>query len=102
MLIDHDAADALAFVHQGERLVDVVERHGVGDHRVDLDLTLHVPIDDFRHVGAAARAAEGGAAPDPAGDELKRPRRDLLAGAGDADDDALAPAAMAAFQRHRA
>jgi hypothetical protein len=22
------------------------------DHRVDLDLALHVPVDDFRHVGA--------------------------------------------------
>ena len=29
----------------------------------------------------------------------KRPGRDLLAGAGDADDNALAPAAMAAFER---
>ena len=58
-------------------LVDVGERHGVGDHRVDLDLAVHVPVDDLRHVGAAARAAEGGALPDPAGDELERPRRDL-------------------------
>src|SRR5205085_9051911 len=43
--------------------------------------------------------AEGGAAPHPPGDELERPRRNLLAGAGDADDDALAPAAVAAFER---
>jgi hypothetical protein len=34
-----------------------------------------------------------------AGDELERPGRNLLAGAGDADDDALAPAAVAAFER---
>jgi len=38
-------------------------------------------------------------APHPAGHELKRPRRNLLAGAGNADNDALTPAAMAAFQR---
>ena len=69
------------------------------DHRVDLDLALHVPVDDFRHVGAAARAAEGGAFPDPAGDELERPRRNLGAGWRYADDDRLAPAAMAGFQR---
>ncbi|MBA7651457.1 hypothetical protein ES703_59276 [subsurface metagenome] len=43
------------------------------DHRVDLDFSLHVPVDDFGHVGAAARAAEGGAFPDPPGDELERP-----------------------------
>ena len=35
----------------------------------------------------------------PPGDELERPRADLLAGAGDADDDRDAPAAMAAFER---
>ena len=45
------------------------------------------------------RRAEGASAPRPAGDELERPRSDLLAGAGDADDDALAPAAVTAFQR---
>src|SRR6185503_1031126 len=50
-------------------------------------------------VGAPARAAEGGAAPHPAGDQLERPRRDFLPRRGDADDDALAPAAVAAFQR---
>ena len=75
------------------------ERQGVGDHRIDFDLSLHVPIDDFRYVGTAARAAESGAAPDPAGDELKRPRRDFLTGTGNADNNALAPAAVAAFQR---
>ena len=64
-----------------------------------LILPLHVPVDDLRHVGAAARAAEGRALPDAAGDELERPRRDFLARGRDADDDALAPAAMAAFQR---
>ena len=36
---------------------------------------------------------------DPSGDELERTGGDLLAGFGDADHDALAPAAMAAFQR---
>jgi hypothetical protein len=42
--------------------------------RVDVDLAVHVPVDDLRHVGAAARAAEGGALPDAAGDQLERPR----------------------------
>src|SRR6266545_7284043 len=77
-LIHHHAPDALALMHQIERLVDVGERHGVGDHRVDLDLPIHVPVDDLGHVGAPARAAEGGALPHPPGHELERPRRDLL------------------------
>jgi hypothetical protein len=38
------------------------------DHRVDLDLALHVPVDDFG-TGAAARATER-CLPDPAGNEL--------------------------------
>src|SRR4029079_18310734 len=65
----------------------------------DVDLAVHVPVDDPRHVGAAARAAERGPAPDAPGDQLERARLDLLAGAGDADDGRLAPAAVAALQR---
>src|SRR5918993_4377265 len=98
-LVNHDGADRLALVHQVEGGVDLVERHDVGDQRIDLDLALHIPVDDLRHVRAAPGAAEGGAAPDAAGDELERPRSDLLAGGGDADDDALAPAAVTAFER---
>src|SRR5579872_861982 len=97
--INHHAPDRLALVHQVEAVIDLVERHGVGDQVVDIDLAVHVPIDDARHVGAAARPAKGGALPDAPGDELERPRRNLLAGAGDADDDADPPAAMTAFKR---
>src|SRR5262245_64534106 len=49
----NDAPDAFAFVHQVESFVDVRQRHGVGDHRIDLDLALHVAVDDFRPVGTA-------------------------------------------------
>src|SRR6185503_18296978 len=86
-------------MHQVEALVDVFELERVGDHRVDLDLSVHVPVDDLRHVGAAAGATEGGASPVTAGDELERTGGDLLAGFGDADDDRGAPAAMTGFQR---
>src|SRR6185312_10932320 len=44
-------------------------------------------------------AAERRAAPDPPGDQLERPRADLLPRAGHADDDRLAPALVAALQR---
>src|SRR5204863_9897293 len=90
---------ALARMHQIESLVDVGKRHRVGDHRIDLDLAIHVPVDDPRHVGAASRAAEGGALPHPSSDELEWPRRDLGTGWRDADNDADTPAAMADFQR---
>src|SRR5712691_3064405 len=67
--VHHNAADALALVHQVEAAVDLFKRQGVGDHRVDLNLLFHVPVDDLGHVAAAARAAKGGAFPSPAGDE---------------------------------
>src|SRR5690242_1875768 len=85
-------------MHQVETLVDIAEGEPMRDEIVDIDLLLHIPIDDLRHVAAAARAAKGGALPDAAGDELKRPGLDLLPGAGDADDYRHAPAAMTAFQ----
>src|SRR6476469_2526825 len=79
MSIGHHAADRLAALHQVEALVDVFQRHRVGDEVVDVDLVLHVPVDDLRHVGAAARAAEGRALPHAPGHQLEGPRRDLLA-----------------------
>src|SRR5687767_1897420 len=98
-LVEHHAADRFPFVHQVEGAVDTLQRHRVRDERVDLDLAVHVPVDDPRHVGAAARAAERGALPDAAGDELERAGADLLPRAGHADDHRHAPAAMAALER---
>src|SRR5882672_1651142 len=98
-LESYDGADRFTRVHQIERLVDVLERHDVGDQVVDVDLFLHVPVDDPGHVGAAARAAEGRAFPHSARHQLERPRLDLLAGAGDPDDHRHAPAAVTALQR---
>src|ERR1700761_6513548 len=97
--VDDDGADALACVHEVEALVDLLQAHDVGDHRVDLDFAGHIHVDDLRHVGAALGAAERGAAPVAPGDELERPRRDLLARFRNPDDDRGAPAAMAGLQR---
>src|SRR5690606_5964086 len=99
LLKHHHAADACPRMHQVEALVDLFESHNVGYHRVDLDLALHIHVDDLGHVGAALGAAERGAAPVASGDELERPRRDFLASLGDADDDRGAPAAVTGFQR---
>ena len=86
-------------MHEVESLVDVLEAKTVRDERIDLYLSVHVPVDDLRNIGAAARAAEGGAFPDAAGDQLERTGGDFLAGLGDADDRRNAPATIAAFQR---
>ena len=86
-------------MHQVETLVDVFERQDVGNHRVDLDLAIHVPVDDLRHVGAAPGAAKRRATPGAPGDELERPGRNLLPRAGNADDDRFAPALVGAFER---
>ena len=71
----------------------------VGDHRIDLDLSLHVPVDDLGHVGAAARAAEGGALQTWPGTSSNGRVAISLAGAGDADDHTYAPTAVAALER---
>src|SRR3954465_13747667 len=98
-LVDDDTADRLAIVHEIEALVYAIERQHVGDQVVDVDLALHVPVDDLRHIGAPPRAAERRALPRPPGDELERPRADLLPRARHADDHRHAPAAMAALER---
>src|SRR5690625_1589608 len=97
--IGDDCADRLALVHEVKALIDAVKRQGVGDHRVDLDLPIHVPVDDLRHIRPPARAAKCRAFPDTAGDKLEWARRDLGPGGCHADDDRLAPAAMAGFER---
>ena len=74
----HNATDAIAGVHQIEGVVDVVQRHLVGNQIVDIDLAVHIPVYDPRHVCATLCASEGRAAPYPAGDQLERPGRDFL------------------------
>src|SRR6516162_4966859 len=53
LLVDNDAADAFAFAHQVEAVVDFLERQHVRDQIVDVDPLVHVPVDDAGDVGAA-------------------------------------------------
>src|SRR5258708_16804694 len=94
-----DRSDRFAFVHQIESLVDLLELEDMRDHRIDLDFSVHVPVDDLWHIGAAARAAECGALPYAAGDQLERPCRNFLAGFGNADHYRDTPSAMTGFER---
>ena len=57
-LVHHHGSDAFAGVHQIKPLVDLLKLQLVGDHRVDLDLAIHIPSDDFRYIRAAACAAK--------------------------------------------
>jgi hypothetical protein len=41
-------SDALAIVHQVESLVDVFQRHRMGDEFIDLDVAIQVLIDHAR------------------------------------------------------
>src|SRR5260370_20359561 len=64
--LEHDdRTDRLALVHQIEPLVDLLQFEYAGDHRIDLDLSVHVPIPDFRHHGAAAAPTALRALPPP-------------------------------------
>lgn len=88
------------------------------DELVDLEVAVHVVGDETGELRAALDAAERAAFPYAAGDELegcweelvrelwvgggedrvRTPRADLLAGGGDTNDDALAPALVAGLE----
>src|SRR3546814_10195836 len=86
-------------MHQVECPIDIIKRHGVGNQVVNIDLAVHIPVDDLGHVSPAPRAAKGAPLPYAAGDELERPGGNFLASFGNTDDDAFTPASMAAFRR---
>src|SRR5690606_22906122 len=76
----------------------LLEAHRMRDERVDLDVAVHVLLDHARELTPPLHAAERAAPPYSPRHELKRPRRDLLAGTRHADDRRLAPALMAALE----
>src|SRR5690606_21480182 len=79
-------------------LINILKSEGMSNHRIDLDLAVHVPVYNSGHVGTATRATKGRAFPDAAGDQLERSGRNLPARFSHADNDAFAPATMAGFQ----
>src|SRR5690606_5207043 len=94
----NDRANALAFVHQLERLVDVLQAHGMGNEGIQWNLALLGLFHVARQLGPTLHAAESTAAPDPTGDQLEWPGADFLAGTGHTDDGRLTPALVAALQ----
>ena len=59
----HHGSDALALVHKIEGIVDLIKRHGMSNHLIDIDLAFHVPINNFGYVRAATRTTERRPAP---------------------------------------
>src|SRR5579864_7329164 len=96
--IHDDTSDTLAFFHQVKCLVDPFQRQDMSDHRIDLNESIHVPIDDARRIGATARPAKCRAPPYAPRHKLERSRSNLGSRRRDADDHALSPTAMAGFQ----
>src|SRR3546814_20602794 len=84
-------------MHQVECPIDIIKRHGVGNQVVNIDLAVHIPVDDLGHVSPAPRAAKGAPLPYAAGDEMERPGGNFLASFGNTADDAFTPDAMASF-----
>src|SRR5579863_5143545 len=86
-------------MHEIKRIVDALERHLVRDQRIDRNLTVHIPVDDFRNVRAPPRTTERRALPYSTCHELERPSLYLLPCPGDTNDNRNSPAAMSTFER---
>jgi hypothetical protein len=66
-----DAADAVTSLHVLEGSVDLVEGLSVGDELVDLELAVHVVVDEVGKLSAALDTTESTSLPDATGDELE-------------------------------
>ena len=72
-------------MHQIETVIDVFQLQLVRNHRVDLDLAVHIPINNLGYIGTPACTAKGSATPASTCHQLERACRNLLPRAGDAD-----------------
>lgn len=85
-------------MHQIKTLVDVIKAERMSYHWVNVDFTIHVPVNDLRYICSASGTAEGRTAPGAAGNQLKWSRGDFLSGTCNTDDDRFTPTFVAAFQ----
>ena len=86
-------------MHQVKTLVDVFQRHCVGNHWIDFDFAIHVPVHNFWHISTTLRTTEGSPAPIAAGDELEWASGNFLTSTSNADDDGCTPTLVTAFKR---
>src|SRR5699024_4392912 len=93
-----DGTYGLPRVHHVKAFVDLFQRKGVRNEVIDVDLAFHVPVHNGGYIGTAPGAPKGRAFPFAPRDELEGAGGYLGTGGCHANDDGLAPAAMAAFQ----
>src|SRR5690554_3941270 len=86
VLIMQHRTNALAGVQQVEGFVDLFKRHVMSNELVDLELAIHVALYVARQLSTPFHAAECRTFPDPARNQLERPRGDLFAGSCHTDD----------------
>ena len=86
-------------MHQIKSLIDFIKRQRVGDHRVDIDLAIHIPIDNLWHISSATRPSKGGATPASSSYQLERTGADFLTRTGNANNDRFTPSFMRTFKR---
>ena len=81
----NDGTDGFSFVHQIERVVDLLQRQTVGNERVELNLADHSIFNHTRKLGTPLHAAKRGAAPYAPGDQLEWTGFNLLTRTGHAN-----------------
>ena len=86
-------------MHKLKGVIDAFEGHSMSNQIVDINTSLHIPIDYFWNIAPALRAAKRGAFPCTSGYQLERPGCNLLAGRSHPDYHAGALSALAAFER---
>ena len=98
--VPDDGTEALALMEHVHGLVDALHafKH-VRDVRLNGQIPGHVLRHKLWHFGTGLESPKRAPFPLAPGDQLERPRGDLMAGRGDTDDAALAPPPVRAFQR---
>ena len=61
-------------MHEIKALVDILKCQRMRDHRININLSLHVPINDLWHIGPATRTAKGRTTPAAPRHQLERAR----------------------------
>lgn len=98
LLERHDGSDALALMHQMKRVIDLIKRHGVSDHLVNIDFPLHAPVDDLGDVRSTSCTTERGTAPGPPRHQLEGACGNFLSCTGHTNNAALPPSLVTALK----